>query len=280
MIDWINSDDIAPYIYMRKENLFEMPGSYLKDCDWFKKKPIYKNPLRMDEVAFGDQILNLETKAFQKASLQMPRWVFYDCAIIPGFVCGFAQKTKTLSESFCRDVGVNTDLEWTPLSLFIIIPTIRQGEWVAHNLCSANSLVSDKDKKYALGFLSKAFGLWYANVEVLCGITQWQSPAIRLHSHYGPFEILTAYTPIHTIARTLTYRSRLNFNYWQSFFDSKNAPITTNYQYSGITIDPKNDESLKSLQRQIEEEKKKVFYLKSHEIRTQDLDAPLKIYHI
>ena len=147
-------------------------------------------------------------------------------------------------------------------------------------MCSANSLVSDKDKKYALGFLSKDFGLWYANVEVLCGITQWQSPAIRRHSHYGPFEILTAYTPIHTIARTLTYRSRLNFNYWQSFFDSKNAPITTNYQYSGITIDPKNDESLKSLQRQIEEEKKKVFYLKSHEIRTQDLDAPLKIYHI
>ena len=279
-LSWLGSKDIVPYVFMRKENLVEKPGSYLKSCDWFSREPLYKNPLRMDEVTFANQILNLETKAFQKASLQMPRWVFYDCAIIPGLVCGFAQRTSSLSESFCEAVGVNKDLEWTPLSLFIIIPTLRKGEWTAHNLCSSNSLVGEKDSKYALGFLSKAFGLWYANVEVLCGVMQWQSPSIRLHSHYGLFEILTAYTPIHTIARTLTYRSRLDFEYWKSFFDSKSKLITTNYRYSGITVDPKNDEDLKSLQRQIENGKKEAFYLNSHEIRTQNLDAPLKIYHI
>src|SRR6185437_5361315 len=105
----------------------------------------------------------------------------------------------------------------------IIIPTIRKGEWVAHNLCTANSLVDEGDQLYALGFFTKAFGLWYASVEILCGFAQWQSPALRLHSHYGSFEILTAYTPIHSHARTLTYRSIINGAYWPTFFNKNGS---------------------------------------------------------
>lgn len=276
-LQWLNSADIRPYIYMRKENLFERPGSYLKTCNWFQQEPLYKNPLRMDEVDFADQILNLETKAFQKSAMPMPRWVFYDCGIIPGFVCGFARKTSTLPESFVQSVGVNKAQEWTPLSLFIIIPTVREGEWVAHNLCTANALVEEKDRLYALGFLTKAFGLWYANVEVLCGMTQWQSPAIRLHSHYGAFEILTAYTPIHSYARTLTYRSRLDFNYWSGFFEKRPQRDFENHREAGFSVDPRDDESLKALQRRIERGEGP-YFLNSYEIRTQALDEPLKVY--
>ena len=50
--------------------------------------------------------------------------------------------------------------EWTPLSLFITIPSMGpDGEWVAHNLCSANCLLPKEDRFYGLGFLSK--GLWF-----------------------------------------------------------------------------------------------------------------------
>src|SRR6185437_877441 len=216
-IAWLRDENVRPYVYMRKENLFAKPGSHV-ECDWFKSSPIYRNPLFMEDVAFGDAILTLESKAFQKSAMPMPRWVFYDCALLPGFVGGFARRTSTLSEDFRRTVGINAALDWTPLSLFIIIPSLRKGEWVAHNLCTANSLVGEGDQHYALGFLTKAFGLWYANVEVLCGMTQWQSPSIRLHSHYGPFQIVTAYTPIHSYARTLTYSSRLSADFWPTFF--------------------------------------------------------------
>jgi hypothetical protein len=235
----------------------------------------------MSEVAFADQILNLESKAFQKSAMPMPRWVFYDCAIMPGFVCGFAQKTATLSESYVESVGIDSNLEWTPISLFIIIPTLRRGEWVAHNLCTANSLVGEADQHYALGFLTKAFGLWYANVEVLCGMTQWQSPAIRLHSHYGPFEVLTAYTPVHSYARTLTYRSRLDFAYWPSFF-SEGRSFTSNgrlpqYELAGFQVDPADENSLKALQQRIENGEGP-YYLSPVDIRTQALDKPLQVY--
>jgi hypothetical protein len=277
---WLESDDIRPYVYMRKENLFAQPGR--RSLDWFKHEPIYRNPLVMGDVGFADQILHLEGKAFAKADLKMPRWVFYDCAIMPGFVCGFAYKTSKLPAAWRTALEPNDELEWTPISLFIIIPSLQPGEWVAHNLCTANSLLPEAESLYALGFLSKAFGLWYANVEVLCGMTQWLSPAIRLHSNYGAFEILTAYTPVHSYARTLTYRSRINLDYWPAFFkqtEKQTEIVQTDYEYSGFVVDPKDDESLKSLQRRIESGEGP-FFFKPAEIRTQPLDMALKVYRL
>jgi hypothetical protein len=274
--EWLNSADIRPYVFMRKENLFPQPGR--RTLNWFENEPIYRNPLVMDEVTFADQILLLEGKAFAKAEMKMPRWVFYDCAVMPGFVCGFAHKTSKLSAAMRAALEPNDALEWTPISLFIVIPSLQPGEWVAHNLCTSNSLVSENDQLYALGFLTKAFGLWYANVEVLCGMTQWLSPAIRLHSHYGHFEILTAYTPVHSYARTLTYRCRVNLDYWPTFFDQV-AVNQTDYEYSGYSLDPKDDESLKALQRRIEKGEGP-FFFKPGEIRTQPLDMELKVYRL
>jgi len=277
-IPWLADPDIRPYVFMRKENLFAQPGSYTQ-CGWFSQEAIYRNPLHMKSVDFADQILMLESKAFQSSAMPMPRWVFYDCSIMPGFVCGFARKTSSLPKSHRSNIGYNEKLDWTPISLFIIIPTVRPGEWVAHNLCTANSLVEKSDQLYSLGFLTKAFGLWYAGVETLCGFSQWQSPSIRLHSHYGSFEVLTAYTPVHSHARTLTYRSKINGLYWPTFFTQDGDQLNSRYTPTGFEVDPTNDDSLKSLQTRIEQEEGP-FYLNPHEIRTQPLDASLKIYRL
>ena len=284
-VSWLYSEDIRPYIYMRRENLFKDPGSRISGCDWFTQNPfnntpIYKDPLKMGDVGFADQILSLETKAFHHSAMPMPRWVFYDCGVMPGFVCGFAKKTSSLSAQYKSKIGVIDDeLEWTPISLFIIIPTVRSGEWVAHNLCTANALVEKHEKNYALGFLTKAFGLWYANVEILCGMTQWHSPAIKLHSHYGQFEILTSYTPVHSYARTLTYRSQVDFGYWPSFFDYDERQMGQGYKYAGFEVDPNQDSSLKELQLKIEGGEGP-FYLSPSEIRNQKPDSALKVYKV
>ena len=169
--------------------------------------------------------------------------------------------------------------EWVPLSLFIIIPTMsKDAEWVAHNLCTVNSLVPKEENLYGLGFLSKAFGLWYANVKTCCGFTQWGNPAIRLHSYYGPFEILTAYTPIHSFSRTLTYRVKLESQQWENFFTK--SPVTDfekRFKDTGLVVNPKEDGSLRAVQLRLEQDEGP-FYLNSHEVRTKNLDEPLKIY--
>jgi hypothetical protein len=202
----------------------------------------------------------------------MPRWVFYDCSVVPGFVAGFALHRTALLPSFeqifaqCPDPGglslgpaiqdSKKDFqpeEWFPVSLFIIIPTMHQGEWVAHNLCAINSTVPEADRLYGLGFLTKAFGLWYANVEACCGMTQWGSPALKLHSHFGFVRILTAYTPTHTHANTMTYHCVVNPKLWPLFFTrEQDQDFARQFKATPWVIDPKSETSQRELQRRIE----------------------------
>jgi hypothetical protein len=275
---WFNNPDIQPYVFVREENHIATPGQR-HHLDWFQgRNPIFKNPLDLNHLEFAEQIYFLEEKAFGPANLAMPRWVFYDCAIVPGFVAGFAHRTETLPESLKSKLRYSADLDWTPLSLFIIIPTMAKGEWVAHNLCSVNSLLPRDEQFYGLGFLSKAFGLWYANVETCVGMTQWSSPARRLHSHYGPMEILTSYTPIHSHAETLTYRVKVNVNSWMLFFTREpDLEFLETYRPSGLTVDPTDINSLKGLQKRLEIGEGP-YFLSAAEIAAQSLKAPLRIY--
>lgn len=278
-LSWFHSEDIQPYVYVREENRITDPGTQTP-LDWFAgKNPVYINPLRMDQVEFGNQILELESRAFGPANMAMPRWVFYDCAITPGFVAGFCTRFEKLPDVMKAQMPYAGKHEWVPLSLFIIIPTMaKDGEWVAHNLCTVNSLLPKDDGLYGLGFLSKAFGLWYANVKTCCGFTQWGNPAVRLHSYYGPFEILTAYTPIHSYSRTLTYRVKLDSTSWHHFFD-KQPPqdFDAKFEKTGIAVEPKDDTSLKSIQKRLES-KEGPFFLNSHEVLTRDLGSALNLY--
>lgn len=276
-VDWLKREDIRPYIFVREHNR-DMAVAQPKELDWFTQEPLEFSPMRMQEVHFANQILALENLAFSHSDMAMPRWVFYDCAVMPGFVAGFAQKTETLSPSVKSILKPDKSMEWTPISLFIIIPTMAPGEWVAHNLCSINHMLPKEQRFYGLGFLSKAFGLWQADIDVCCGITQWNSPARKLHSHYGRFEILTAYTPVHDYAGTITYRLKVDFNQWRKFFSKKDdVEFLNEFEYAGFEVDPTREGSLIDFQRRIEE-KKESYFLNSTEIRHNPIDQPLKIY--
>jgi hypothetical protein len=276
-LQWMNGQYLKPYVYVRPENRIADPGKRFP-IDWFPIEPLFKNPLKMDEVDFADQILRLESRAFAASNMPMPRWVFYDCAIMPGFVAGFAIHRSKATAEMLDLLQPMASTEWLPISLFIIIPAMAPTEWVAHNLCSVNSLLPPEQSIYGLGFLTKAFGLWYANVQALCGVTQWASPSVRLHTHYGDFEVLTAYTPVHSYARTLTYRMVTDSKEWKRFFSREQAlDFDQKYEDAGFVVDPKDDETLKSFQRRLEAGGVR-YYLNATQIRTQPLDAALKVY--
>jgi hypothetical protein len=277
-LKWMRSENIRPYVFVRPENRVHSPGA-LHSLDWFPHEVLYKNPLEMDQVSFADRILSLETKAFGPSNMAMPRWVFYDCAIVPGFVAGFAHRTEALPESIRRVLVVEEGDEWTPLSLFIIIPTMSgTGEWVAHNLCSVNSLLAKEDQFYGIGFLSKAFGLWYANVRTCCGMTQWLSPSVRLHAHFGDFEVLTAYTPVHSYSRTLTYRVKVDVSTWSTFFSKgERRDFQSRYMPSGFEVEPTEEASLIALQRRLERGEGP-YFLDGNETVIKELTEPLTIY--
>ena len=297
---WMANDDIRPYVFVRPENKIANPGS-AHHLDWFHKQPIFKDPLDVHELAFADRILSMEERAFGPSNMPMPRWVFYDCAIMPGFVAGFAARPSALSpevravldpakfpatnspikgSSVLKEVSSLDEMDWVPLSLYIIIPTMHKGEWVAHNLCSVNSLLAAEQGYYGLGFLSKAFALWYANVEQCSGMTQWGSPALRLHSHYGHLEVIGAYAPTHSHAKTVTYRVSVNTDCWEKFFNKQeDLAFLENYGPTGTYIDPQSEESMFNLQQRIERSEGP-FYLSASEIAQKSLTEKLMIYSL
>jgi hypothetical protein len=280
-VRWINDENIRPYIYHRNENRIEKAGT-LHRLNWFSSfQPIEINPHRLQDLEFAEKIYDLETKAFGPSNLAMPRWVFYDCAVMPGFVAGYAMRTSALPahlKAILRSGPDFPDYEWTPLSLFIIIPTMHKGEWVAHNLCSINSLLPKESQFYGIGFLSKAFGLWYANVEYCSGMTQWQSPARKLHSHFGHMEILSSYSPVHSIAETLTYRVKVRTECWEQFFTRESdLEFLENYRTSSYIIDPCSKENLISMQHRLENGEGP-FFLSAEEIAQKSLSDKLTVY--
>ncbi len=277
-LKWMNSGDIKPYVLCRQESRVPNPGQ-LFNLDWFPQDYFYMDPLKVSDVYFANALLNMEESAFASSDMAMPRWVFYDCAIMPGFVSGFAHKTETLPESFKKILGEeNLKGEWTPISMFIVIPTMVKNEWVAHNLSSMNALVPKEERFFGLGFLSKSFGLSYGNIEVCCGMTQWDSPAIKLHSNYGFFEILTAYTPAHSYAQTLTYRLRVNPSLWIRFFTHEEShEFDEKFIKAGFEVDPTDESTIMAFHKKIEQ-KQGPFYLDAREIRQKGLKENFTVY--
>ncbi len=275
----MHTGDIRPFVFVRPENKIESPGTRHK-IDWFQFEPIYKNPLHLKELPFAEGIFNLEEKAFGKQGLAMPRWVFYDCAAMPGFIAGFAGRTSKLPKKILEQLSYPETEEWCPLSLFIIIPTAHKGEWVAYDLCSVNSLLPKEEQYYGLGFLSKAFGLWYANVNQCSGMTQWGSPSVKLHSNYGHLEVIGAYAPLHTHARTMTYRCDVNIECWEKFFTKEpDLGFLEKCRPTDISVQPGNEQEMIELQNKIQNGEGP-FYLSAGEIAKKGLKDSLTIYKL
>ncbi len=275
---WFDHENIRPYVLARDVNRPKIPGQG-SVVDWFYDEDlVLKNPFHLKELEFSDLILEIESRAFQHADMAMPRWVFYDCAIMPGVVVGFAHRTETLSDAVRKALSKPIKGEWTPLSLFICIPTAQPGAWLAHNLSSINSILPKQDRLYGLGFLSKAFGLWYSNIPQLFGMTQWESPALKLHCNYGNLEILTAFTPVHSHPRTITYNCDVDPSLWNSFFTKEfDSRFHDGFEYAGFDINPKDRKSMLALQARLEAKENK-YYLDSEHLRNEPLGEPIPIY--
>ena len=76
-LNWLENPEIRPYVMIRKENQVQDPGR-LHGLDWFKGfSPLLINPFEMDEVSFGDQIMELDRQAFHHHHMTLSRWVFF-----------------------------------------------------------------------------------------------------------------------------------------------------------------------------------------------------------
>ena len=247
---WLfENDDVRPFVYMRKENRPTNPGR-IHEFE-FPKNVEFINPTSIETSEFAMMLLTLENTAFKSSGLTMPRWALYDCGIMPGLICGFVYRTSKLPAAIRKAFPFGDKFEWTPISLFMAIPAAEAGHWTAWNLCSVNSLLSRTDNFSCLGFLSKAFGLWYCNIEKLYGVTQWNNHALAVHTSYGLFRLVTAYTPVHSIPESLTYSVDVDSDLWHRFVETRSDWVNP-LKPAGFSAEIANDKNLIALHKRIE----------------------------
>ena len=166
------------------------------------------DPTRLDNEEFTSLLQRLDGRTFGPEGMPMDRWVFYDCCFIPGAIFGFARTAGELSEHAREVLEVADDYEGlVPYSMYIGIPMAPAGAWMGHNLASIGPTLPEENLK-GLGSLTKAMGLKSFGTVDFYGATQWSSLALYIHVKFGPLDLLTAYTPAHSEAQTLTYGFR------------------------------------------------------------------------
>ncbi|MGB0589165.1 MAG: hypothetical protein ACPGU1_05745 [Myxococcota bacterium] len=183
------------------------------------------DPLRAASGTFLDLLQTLDGLTFGPEGMPMDKWVFYDCSELPGFIYGFATPADELSADERTLFGVPDGYTGpVPLSMYIAIPMIEQGAWFGHNLASLNRVLPHRDLHH-MGTITKALALKCYRVERFVGATQWTSKALYIHTKFGPLDLLTTYTPAHSIHETLTYAFDVTDNALRTAFGDPSASL-------------------------------------------------------
>jgi hypothetical protein len=164
------------------------------------------DPLAVRSGPFLTILQRLDELTFGPIGMTMPRWVFYDCAEVPGGIFGFSRPAAEVPEWVLRALHVEPGYDGpVPLSMVVAIPMLRAGCWHTYTVCSLNE-VAPGSAPAGLRQLTQAASLQIFGVETAYGATQWRSSKLRVHAQFAPLELLTSWTPAHSDPRTLTYR--------------------------------------------------------------------------
>ena len=208
------------------------------------------DPTRLGSEQFALCLQRLDGRTFGPEGMPMDRWVFYDCCYMPGLIFGFGVPVAQLSDHAREVLAVPDEyVGLVPYSMYIAIPMAPRGAWMGHNLASIGRMLPE-EKLGGLGTLTKSIALKCFGVREFFGATQWSSTALYIHTKVGPLDLLTAYTPAHSEARTLTYGFAVDD---ESLLAAIGAPgIHAERPEADLWIDAGDTEAMIALQDRIE----------------------------
>ncbi|MCC6807254.1 MAG: hypothetical protein IT381_07510 [Deltaproteobacteria bacterium] len=150
--------------------------------------------LRANRVAFTG------TTDMSQGALALPGWVMLDCYLLPSSIVGFAQRAAELPASLFEALAPESGDALVPVAAYTALPTPIPGRFIGISLFSLSTGLR-------LGLRSKALGLLLYGATDQWGITQFDSPSIRIHTNFGPLRFISAEPPIHTFShKTFIYR--------------------------------------------------------------------------
>jgi hypothetical protein len=208
------------------------------------------DPLRRSSGDFLNLLQRLDSLTFGPEGMPMDKWVFYDCAELPGFIYGFATPASEFTPSELETFGLDPAYDGpVPVSMYIAIPMHEPGAWFGHNLASLNRIFPERNLHH-LGTMTKAISLKACGATRFFGATQWTSRAIHIHSKFGPLELHTTYTPAHSVPETLTYAFHVDDRVLRAA--AGDPDIVLDRPEPTLMLDATDSEGMRSLQTAIE----------------------------
>jgi len=205
------------------------------------------NPHLVKSGPFLHVLGRLDALTFGPVGMTMPKWVFYDCAEVPGGIFGFGKLAGSLPDWLLRALEVPPGYTGlVPLSMYVAIPMLDPGCWQTYTLCTINE-VAPGAAPANLGVLTEAIGLSLFRVERAFGATQWRSPKLAVHSSFGPLKLLTAWTPAHSDPSTVTFSMEVNPSRIEQALMGYTSKEEATHR-----IDCDDPEALRELQRKLE----------------------------
>ena len=169
------------------------------------KPELYFDPHQVASGPFLHTLQRLDELTFGPVGMPMPRWVFYDCAEVPGGIFGFARPASEVPLWVRYALDVPDDYHGpVPLSLYVAIPMLEPGSWHTYTLCSLNEVAPGAGPAN-LALFTQAVGLQAFSIHRAYGTTQWRSYRLEDHARFGPLDLVTAWTPAHSDPTTLTF---------------------------------------------------------------------------
>lgn len=208
------------------------------------------DPTRLESALFLDLLQKLDGLTFGPEGMPMDKWVFYNCAELPGFIYGFATPAAGLNAEERLLYGVPDGYVGpVPISMYIAIPMYEEGTWFGHNLASLNRVLPHRHLK-SLGTITKALALKAFGVKHFFGATQWDSRALYIHTKFGPLDLVTAYTPAHSIPLTLTYAFDVCDDRLRAVLGDPEHTIA--FPEPTMTLDGGDEDAIRAIQAEIE----------------------------
>ncbi|MFT7578547.1 MAG: hypothetical protein ACI9MR_000205 [Myxococcota bacterium] len=193
-------EQLQPFVVTTKANRPQINAApFGLETRWFV------DPHAMDNGPFFKLLQRLDQLTFGPEGMPMDKWVFYNCAELPGFIYGFAIDAAAMTEHERALMWVPDGYTGpVPFSMYIAIPMHEPGAWFGHNLASLNRTFPER-RLEGLGTITKAVALQAYGAKRFWGATQWLSKALFIHTRFGPLDLYTTYTPAHSTHETLTY---------------------------------------------------------------------------
>lgn len=236
---------LSPFVVTTRAN-----RPYLDEAPFDLPTRWFVDPHMTRWATFFDLLQRLDALTFGPEGMPMDKWVFYDCAELPGFIYGFALEAGELTATEREIMAVPAG--WTgpvPFSMYVAIPMHEPGAWFGHNLCSLNRTFPQR-RFSGLATITKAIALAAFRVERFYGATQWLSNALHIHTRFGPLDLYTAYTPAHSVAETLTYGFAVSADKLR--YAAGDPDVTLAFPEPDIALDARDVEGMRALQRRIE----------------------------